>query len=430
MSANGSSRLLRWVRQARRFPKLPGEARRPAIFVLLFWSCWVTSYASHAFGLFDAAPRFGLAPVTLAFAAVALVWVALPWDPRADRRGWLAAPAFLLAVFAAGYLTDLNLSILFYAVVVADGVFLFGFGRGTAYAACAALPVFFTNVLLVDGAAMALAATAIAVPFAVFVIGTCAAVVEAVEGREQGQALLSELESADAELGRAYAELEDHAARVRELSVSEERARMAREMHDSVGHYLTVLNVQLEAAVMKMEKRPEEARERVEKAKGLASEALSEVRCSVRALRSLAAAEGSGALEALVRNLDGAGPSVSFAVIGEERALEQGAELVLYRALQEGLTNASRHANARRVFAKLAYGPRSVRLEVADDGEGAPEGAFEGGFGLGALEERVGSLGGSFRAGNAPEGGFRLEVELPAQAPRMKAPSGRPRAEA
>jgi signal transduction histidine kinase len=90
-------------------------------------------------------------------------------------------------------------------------------------------------------------------------------------------------------------------------------------------------------------------------------------------------------------------------------------ELVLYRALQECLTNIARHSNARRVRASLVYGDESVKLTVVDDGHGAPEEAEAtgGGFGLPALEERVEALGGAFTAENAPGGGFAVEVELP-----------------
>lgn len=398
-------KLLRWPRRARWFPELPQEVYRPAIFTLLFWSCWVATFAIHAFNLFDQDQRFGLAPVTVALLALIPVWAVLPWSPRAGWRRKLAALAFLAGTFAVGYLTELNLSIVFYAIVFANGVFLFGFRRGVAYAA-AILPVFFANVLVVDNASWALAATAIAVPFVVFVIGICAAVVEATARREQTQGLLAELEAANAEL-------KQYAAKIRELSVSEERARMAREIHDSVGHHLTVINLQLQNARRFREIRPDEAWEEVEGARELALEALSEVRRSVRALKPLAVEgkTGVGALSALARNFGGTGIEVSFEVEGQGRGLSGEAELVLYRAMQEGLTNAARHSGARRVSATLYFERDGVRLAVADDGRGA--GARDGGFGLSALKERVEALGGALLWGDRPEGGFVLEAKLP-----------------
>lgn len=400
---------------------MPQDTRRPAIFVLLFWTCWVATLASHAFGLLDADPAFGLLPVVLALLALVALWAGLPWSQRTGLRGTVLAPAFLGGTFVVGYLTELNLSIVFYALVVANGVFLFGFRKGVAYSVLT-MPVFFANVALVDGLDMALMATAIAVPFAVFIVGICAAVVEAAGRREQAQALLEELESANIEL-RA------NAARVRELSVSEERARIAREIHDSVGHHLTVINLQLQNARRFRERNPAEAWEEVEVARELALEALSEVRRAVRALKPLAVEgkSGAGSLAALARNFDSTGIRVSFELEGEERELAEEAEIALYRAMQEGLTNAAKHAKARRVWTRLSFFENCVRLTVADDGlssadsraTGADEGAEDTGFGLRSLMERVEALGGTTSWGDRPEGGFALEVEFPVHFSRM-----------
>ena len=163
-----------------------------------------------------------------------------------------------------------------------------------------------------------------------------------------------------------------------------------------------------------MDRDPNRAKAEVDKAKALASEALREVRRSVRALKPLAVEErtGAGALRALIRGFEGTGPAVSFDVTGEERELPPETELVLYRALQEGLTNALRHSDARRVHVALAFDNGGVRITVSDDGDGVPA-ERPPGFGLSGLKERAASLGGEARAGNAPDGGFALEVELP-----------------
>jgi signal transduction histidine kinase len=177
------------------------------------------------------------------------------------------------------------------------------------------------------------------------------------------------------------------------------------------------VKLQAEAALKMAEKRPEKAREQMERARDLAAQAFDEVHRSVRALGPPSTGErsGAGALRALVRSFEGTGFDVRFAVEGEERRLPEEAELVLYRALQEGLTNAARHSNARQVSASLVYGDESVKLVVADDGHGVPDeaGIENGGFGLPALRERVEALGGVFAAGNAAGGGFAVEVELP-----------------
>lgn len=108
--------------------------------------------------------------------------------------------------------------------------------------------------------------------------------------------------------------------------------------------------------------------------------------------------------------------AVSFRVQGEERELSPEADLLLYRALQEGLTNALKHSGASRIEARLAFEPSHVRLTVADNGHGTTDsdlGKGLAGFGLLGLRERVAELGGTFKAGGSEGGGFVLTVELP-----------------
>jgi signal transduction histidine kinase len=179
-----------------------------------------------------------------------------------------------------------------------------------------------------------------------------------------------------------------------------------------------VINVGLQNAQRFREKRPEAAWAEVEEARSLTREALSEVRRWVRALKPLALEDRASpeAMAALARSFEGTGLDVRFAVEGSERELSGAAELVLYRALQEGLTNVLKHSSARRVTALLTFGAESVSLTVADDGEGVPEEAAEEGFGLATLGERAAVLGGVLSAGNTPEGGFALRLELPVEA--------------
>ena len=225
------------------------------------------------------------------------------------------------------------------------------------------------------------------------------------------------MEDAHEELESAHAELKKYAGRAKELAVSEERARMAREIHDSLGHHLTAINLRLEHARRSRDRKPEEAWEEVGEAKGLLSSALLEVRRAVRALKPLDLEEKSaaGALRALVHSFNETGRRASLKVEGTEFPLSGEAELVLYRAMQEGLTNALKHSNAERALATLTFGEDNATLTISDDGEGVPEGAAERGFGLRALGERAEALGGTLRAGNATDGeGFVLEARLPA----------------
>lgn len=120
---------------------------------------------------------------------------------------------------------------------------------------------------------------------------------------------------------------------------------------------------------------------------------------------------GSGVFAALACSFEGTGPEISFRVDGEERRLPDGVELALYRAMQEGLTNALKHSGARHVRTTLSFGVRSAKVTVADDGKGTEPGGGSG-FGLASLAARAEELGGTLQAGNTEEG-FLLKVEVP-----------------
>lgn len=225
------------------------------------------------------------------------------------------------------------------------------------------------------------------------------------------------------ELEEAHARLAAYSVQASELAATRERNRMAREIHDSVGHHLTVMSVQLEAAEMVLDRDPEDARRRIARAKELAREGLAEVRRSVGALR--ASPLDGRTLDAAVRALLSGDepPPATLRVAGTPRELPDAAALTLYRAAQEGLTNARRHARARRVELELDYRPdEAVRLTVSDDGVGTETpreaagagGAEEGnGFGLLGLRERVQLAGGRMTVDSGPGKGFVLAVEVP-----------------
>lgn len=394
---------------------------RPAIFDLLFWSILALIYAFRVFAPQIQILGTGLAPMTVVCAVLVAAWLALPWRPSASRLRKLASPAFLVAATAMLFASDLIWAVGLYPIAFANGVFLFGLPRGAAYAAATLSALFATSFVRSLSSTVGSSPETVVQRFAllalltVVFLGLSAAVMEARRSREQAEDLFGDLKAAHAELGR-YAE------RVRELTLSEERARIAREIHDSVGHHLTAVKLQTEAAIKMAEKRPEQAREQMEQARDLAAQVFEEARRSVRALKPqpLGERSGTGALRALVRSFEGTGFDVHFRVEGEEHGLPEEAELVLYRALQEGLTNAARHSGARRVRASLVYADESVRLAVTNDGRGVPDEDGATGFGLPALEERITALGGVFAAGNAPEGGFAVKVELPFDEPPGK----------
>ncbi|MGD8455010.1 MAG: sensor histidine kinase [Anaerolineales bacterium] len=233
------------------------------------------------------------------------------------------------------------------------------------------------------------------------------ALVQQQKDRQRAEQLLADLEE-------AHRQLQAYAAQVEALAVAEERNRLAREIHDSLSHYLTAMTMQLQAAGKLIAEEPQRAAESIAKVEGMARESLAELRHSVAALR--ASPVDSAALEEaigeLVQNLRDGGIAATFAVKGEPRSVPIQTKTALYRAAQEGLTNVRKHANASAVEVKLAYEPDQVTLSITDNGIGQRSQEGEG-FGLLGLGERVNLLGGTLEAGDNLEGGFRLLVTVP-----------------
>jgi signal transduction histidine kinase len=223
-----------------------------------------------------------------------------------------------------------------------------------------------------------------------------------------------EAEQARAALAAANQQLRAYAAQREELAAERERNRIAREIHDGLGHYLTTVHMQIQAARATLDRDRSRAEQTLAKAQHMAQEALGDVRRSVSALR-LGAIEHQSlpqVLAALTNDTQALGLSTSFALFGAPRSLGPQAEHALVRAAQEGLTNVRKHAAARQAMLTLDYqDPSIVRLVVRDDGEGAQ--TTDGGFGLAGLGERVQMLGGRMDVDTVPGAGLTLTVEVP-----------------
>lgn len=255
--------------------------------------------------------------------------------------------------------------------------------------------------------------------FLIFAVGllfvmTMAQVVGSeMRSRARSEMLLAQLEESHRQL-RTYAE------QVGELSATKERNRLARDIHDSLGHYLTVINVQLEKAQAFKEARPEEAGRALNDAKRLASEALRDVRRSVGALRASPEKEPfmlRRALEELVEHTRSSELSIALEVEGSEEGFAGQGLMALYRAAQEGLTNIQKHAAATEARIEVRFGPDKANLSVRDNGHGLDT-AFlqpnnDGGYGLQGLQERVALLGGTFRIESVPGESTILYIEIP-----------------
>lgn len=206
---------------------------------------------------------------------------------------------------------------------------------------------------------------------------------------------------------------------LRDLAVAEERNRLAREIHDGLGHYLTATTMQIQGARALLEKteaisQAPSAFTALGKAETLLQEALADVRRSVRALRAVPVENKP--LPTIISDLAVecqaiAGLEAKFSLLGRPRRLNSQIELTLYRVAQEGLTNVRKHARAARVEVALAYDNGKVNLSICDDGQGMDD--TSKGYGLLGLRERVELVGGTVDIWTAPDQGCRLEVEIP-----------------
>lgn len=319
------------------------------------------------------------------FAAPALVWVLVGALSFVDGR----LIVFTASAYAAGMLASLLLGMLPDTTKSRAGLFLLVAGSLTAaYNAPSTTPesYFFTPaffvVLWLPGLALR---------------------------RRGARAEEAELRAARLVRDREEATL---------AAIANERARMARELHDVLGHSLTVMTIQ--ASAVRRALTPGQAKERdaLLSVEQTGREALTEMRRLVGILRgsgetlTLEPQPGLRQVSRLVEQARETGMSVRLHVEGEPVDLPPGVDLAAYRVVQEGLTNARKHSEASLTEVSVQYGPDAIEVEVRDNGKGISA-ANEGGQGLIGMRERVSIFGGEFEAGPLAEGGFRLRARLP-----------------
>ncbi|MDX6413814.1 MAG: hypothetical protein QOH23_1224 [Gaiellaceae bacterium] len=201
-------------------------------------------------------------------------------------------------------------------------------------------------------------------------------------------------------------------------AVVEERARIARELHDVIAHHVSMIVLQAGAERRVLDGANASTREVLETVEQTGRSALTEMRRLLGMLRGdanepLTPQPGLGDVPVLVKQLREAGLPVELHVEGERGELPVGIELSAYRIVQEALTNALKHAGEASASVNIRYGPDSLELEIADDGTGASAPVSSGGHGLVGMRERVALYGGSLDAGRRPSGGFVVRVLLP-----------------
>ena len=209
-------------------------------------------------------------------------------------------------------------------------------------------------------------------------------------------------------------------ARLRDIEQAELRLRneLARELHDTVGHYVSAIAIQAQAGRALAASQPDRALAVLETIEDAASRTLEEMRAMVGVLREEGAADlapppGVTGVEGLARDVGG-WPRVEVHLSGDLGDLSPTVGAALYRIAQEAVTNAVRHATgATRVTVEVSGEPDRVHLAVRDDGGTVPTGVPSPGYGLLGMTERASLLGGTLQAGPAPEGGWTVEAILP-----------------
>ena len=202
-------------------------------------------------------------------------------------------------------------------------------------------------------------------------------------------------------------------------AVAEERARIARELHDVVTHHVNLVVLQAMAASGMLDRDPERVREPLRVIEASGREALTEMRRLLGVLRDddaerqLTPQPGVEDVDTLIGSARSAGLDVGLAVTGTPRRLPAGLALTVYRIVQEALTNAARHAAGSRVGVSLRYEPDAVDVAVVDDGGRPVEHAPGGGRGLLGMRERVAVFAGTLETGPSPAGGFAVHARLP-----------------
>ncbi|MCU0537753.1 MAG: response regulator [Hydrococcus sp. Prado102] len=231
----------------------------------------------------------------------------------------------------------------------------------------------------------------------------------------QLQAQNHQLQQTQTELLQALQQERSLKQRIQEMAAIEERNRIARDIHDSLGHSLTALNVQLQAAASLFATDPTQAQPFLSQAQRLAATAMQDVRQSVRTLREDEGAEqpledAIASVAEEFRQVTGIAPTVHLHLV---EPVPSSASKTLYRAIQEGLTNIAKYAKATQVQIQLVKTGDRVCLTLKDNGKGFSCDRQTNGFGLQGMQERVAALNGNFRLTTEPGAGCQIEVEIP-----------------
>jgi signal transduction histidine kinase len=246
----------------------------------------------------------------------------------------------------------------------------------------------------------------------VFAVSMASAATEAEINRRRAENFLEDLRA-------SHQKLQIYAEQVAELATVEERNRLARDIHDSLGHYLTTISVLLEKAIAFRTRNAQESEAAMLDAKRLTRDALQDIRQSVSALRlSGDVFSFTALLKDLIKNIDQEKTAIRLEIDGDEANVSKPVLMCLYRVAQEALTNIQKHAGARHVTMRAAFNGAEATLSIHDDGKGFETSSdsasyWKQGFGLRGIRERLELVDGILKIESRPAHGTHLQASIP-----------------
>ena len=349
---------------------------------------------------------------------------------------WPVSWQFAVSIWGGMYLTVILLSLIdraflwdFY-IVFSVGIALFVGWRAILAVIIIALTMFAFQGLLIwplDGGALLSIAGQVLTLFSI--TGIFMLFQRLVGERFERNSLVKQLEQRNTELEEAHRQLAQSAAQEQELAVLRERTRLAREMHDTIGHALVLISVKLEAAQRLRERDPERCDRELESTKQIARETMTALRASIANLRS-PALEHEQISEAISHTASELAQRTSLHVTCTIQAgidhLSEAIKETLWKVSQEALTNIEKHAHASQVQMQISQQNETLLLYIHDDGIGLPQTVYQpekdgqlayrglnGHYGLRGMLERIEAVGGHLTLHSGKEQGTTIEVELP-----------------
>jgi signal transduction histidine kinase len=249
----------------------------------------------------------------------------------------------------------------------------------------------------------------------VFIFGTLGtSIAEEQKRKKEAQELYDKLRVSEAELQNAYKRLEEYSATIEELTLLRERNRISRELHDSVGHTLSTLIIQLQALPHIIPKDPDKSIKMVNKLVDFSKKGMENVRRAVKDLKptNFDDYQGIFAIKELIHNYEKLSPiKINYITFNYEINLNADESFIIYRIIQEALNNASKYSQASNIILSLQGNETNTRLYIKDDGKGTD--SLTLGFGLNNMKDRVEKIGGSIQFNSSINNGFEIIADLP-----------------